>query len=68
MRLYSAMWFNEDRTNVHDDQKNGNPYILTDKLVQKIKETVCEDHRLTVDVADLRCFRNYLDLIYTRQL
>jgi hypothetical protein len=30
---------------VHDDQKRG----LTDKIVEKIKNVLCDDHRLTVD-------------------
>ncbi|GFS69394.1 HTH_48 domain-containing protein [Trichonephila clavipes] len=40
--------FKNFRTNVHDDEKNRRPSIVTDELVAKVDERIREYHRFTI--------------------
>uniref|UniRef100_A0A670Y7B2 Mos1 transposase HTH domain-containing protein n=1 Tax=Pseudonaja textilis TaxID=8673 RepID=A0A670Y7B2_PSETE len=40
--------FKNGRTNVHDEQLSGRPSILTDELVTKVDDNICENRRFTV--------------------
>lgn len=58
---------NECKINTHDDQKSGKPSIVTDELLRKNKETVCEDYQLTVDkISYDRDSMSSLDLFYPK--
>ena len=36
------------RKSVHGDQRSGRPSIVTEEIVGKIENTLCDDRRLTV--------------------
>jgi hypothetical protein len=40
--------FKNGRTNVHDKEKSGRPSIVTDDLVAKVDEKICENRHFTV--------------------
>jgi len=40
--------FNDGRENVHDEARSGRPSLVSDDLVRKFKERVCDDRRFTV--------------------
>jgi hypothetical protein len=40
--------FKNGRTNVHDEERAGQPTVVTQELVQMIDEKVRENHRFTI--------------------
>lgn len=40
--------FGEGRTNVHDEERSGRPYVINDDLVEKINKKVRENRRSTI--------------------
>lgn len=40
--------FKEGQTNVHDEERSGRPSIITEQLVESVKEKILGDHRVTI--------------------
>jgi len=40
--------FNEGRENVHDEARSGRPSLVSDDLVRKVNERVCDDRLFTI--------------------
>jgi hypothetical protein len=45
--------FKDGRTNVHDEERNGRPSIVSDDIVQSIDKNNCEKRRFTI--SELSC-------------
>jgi transposase len=43
------LMFNDSRTNVHDEQGSGRPYLITEDLKKQIDEQIRQDRRSTLD-------------------
>ena len=46
--------FNEGRENVHDEARSGRPSLVSDDLVRKVNERVCDDRLFTISDLFLR--------------
>ncbi|GFW40221.1 HTH_48 domain-containing protein [Trichonephila clavipes] len=46
--VISQAKFKNGQTDVHDEEKNGRPSIVTDELVAKVDETIRENRRFTI--------------------
>ena len=40
--------FKSGRPNIHDEDRSGWPSVVSDELIQKIDEKVCENQRFTI--------------------
>jgi hypothetical protein len=40
--------FRDGRTNVHDEEQNGQPSVVSDDLVQGVDQKICERRRFTI--------------------
>ena len=43
--------FSEGRTDVHDEQRNGRPSLISDELLQEIEGEIRSNRRVTIRVA-----------------
>jgi hypothetical protein len=40
--------FKDGRTNVHDEERSGQPSVVSDDLVQSADQKICERQRFTI--------------------
>jgi transposase len=40
--------FEDRRTNFHNEERSGRPFVMSDKLVQRVDQNVCEIRRFTI--------------------
>jgi hypothetical protein len=40
--------FIDGRTNVHDKERSGRPSVVSDDLVQRVDQQICERRRFTI--------------------
>jgi len=46
--------FKEGRTNVHDEERNGRPSVITDDLMEKVNTTIRGNRRFTISELSLK--------------
>jgi len=46
--------FNEGRENVHDEARNGRPFLVNDDLVRKVNERMLDDRRSAISDLSLQ--------------
>jgi hypothetical protein len=47
--------FGAGRSGIHDKIRSGSPLVVTDKIIQKIDESIRADRRLTIDELNQQC-------------
>ncbi|XP_050547292.1 protein GVQW3-like [Daktulosphaira vitifoliae] len=47
--------FREGRKSVHDEERSGRPFLVTDDFIQKVEQFIREDRRLTLDELLEKC-------------
>jgi hypothetical protein len=56
VRLWHRI-FRDGQTNVYDEEKNGQPFVVSDDFVQSIDQIICKRHNFrTFLQTEITCF------------
>ena len=64
----SELFVKSASTNTHEEDRSGRPSIVSDELVQKIDEKVCENWRFTISEQFAQISRTFLYEVVTEKL
>ncbi|GFU27840.1 hypothetical protein TNCV_449471 [Trichonephila clavipes] len=46
-------WVKDRRTNVHDEERSDQPFVITDDLMQAVEAKICESRIFTITILSL---------------